>query len=109
MDEKILFERRDIADLERETMPQIRQANPLKEIELLIEALSPNETSYARRHEISGFIERVLRQGDKLGDGFHLFGSGSFTSRTYLPASDIDLVLVTNDEKDGNSMEIRNI
>ena len=90
-------------------MPQIRQANPLKEIELLIEALSPNETSYARRHEISGFIERVLRQGDKLGDGFHLFGSGSFTSRTYLPASDIDLVLVTKDEKDGNSMEMENI
>lgn len=90
-------------------MSQIQLANPLREIELLLEALAPNEPSYARRGEISGFIDRVLRQGGKMGDGYQLFGSGSFTSRTYLPASDIDLVLVTRDGGEGNNKEMENI
>lgn len=86
---------------------QIPQAFPLQELDLLLEALSPNEPSYARRHEISGFIERVLRQGGKIGEGCRLFGSGSFTSRTYLPASDIDLVLITGrDDEDDSSIDI---
>ena len=43
-----------------------------------------------------GFIENVLKQGGEKGFS-ELLGSGSFCSRTYLPASDIDLVLLTGD------------
>ena len=72
-------------------------AGPLRETELLLQSLVPSSRSNRRRRDIMGFIENVLRQGSGQVSNLKLLGSGSFFSRTYLPASDIDLVLSTND------------
>ena len=67
--------------------------DPLDEVDLLVTALSPSYESNERRQAICNFVESVVQ---KLLPGIRLLGSGSFTSRTYLPASDIDLVLFTS-------------
>ena len=62
------------------------------EVEKLIANVSPLDMSNSRRQEIVAFIEAVLRR--ELPE-FSLMGSGSSSSRTYLPVSDLDLVLLT--------------
>lgn len=64
----------------------------MEEVDELIQRCSPLETSNRRRQDIVSFIEVVLR---KLIPDLCLLGSGSNASRTYLPVSDIDLVLLT--------------
>ena len=65
----------------------------IESTDLLIQALQPSPTSNEKRKQICNFVEGVVQ---KLQPGIRLLGSGSYTSRTYLPASDIDLVLFTS-------------
>ena len=66
-------------------------------MEHLIKYISPLAVSNARRQEIVTFVEAVLRR--ELPE-FSLMGSGSSSSRTYLPVSDLDLVLLTTSGED---------
>jgi len=66
---------------------------PHEQVDVLLQALRPSESSNERRKAICSFVEGVVQA---LLPGARLMGSGSYTSRTYLPTSDIDLVLFTS-------------
>lgn len=66
-------------------------SSPESECDVLIHRLAPCQISNTYRGKMVRFIEEALRQAG-LVDA-RLQGSGSNTSRTYLPLSDIDLVI----------------
>jgi DNA polymerase sigma len=60
--------------------------------DLLLQSIMPTVESFNRRKEVNLFVNDIIRK--KLhGD---LFGVGSYCLMTYLPESDIDLVLITD-------------
>jgi len=65
--------------------------NEFREVDALVGRVSPCGASSVRRTEIVDFLQGVI--GRMVSD-LRLLGSGSSTSRTYLPVSDIDLVLL---------------
>ena len=64
----------------------------IDEIDVLINILKPCEPSNKRRFEVTKFMESIICA---TLPGAQLFNSGSTMARTYLPASDVDLVLFT--------------
>ena len=68
-----------------------------QELDILIESLKPSDKSNQRRQEVCTFVEVVIRK--LLPDGVRLVQTGSFPCRTYLPGSDIDLVLFINEQE----------
>lgn len=62
------------------------------QLDLLIHAFQPTASSNSYRNQVSKFIERTIQS--RLHQT-QIVGSGSYTSRTYLPESDIDLVLIS--------------
>jgi len=75
------------------------------ECDELLRSFAPTEVSNKRRKQIHDFAVDVIRR--KL-PCVNVFGVGSSALKTYLPESDVDLVLLTDDE-DPNSDELRNI
>ena len=78
------------------------------EIDKLIERICPNSKANFRRAEICSFIEQIISRNVKsssgsgaadphedVGESSHILGSGSYTLRSYLPESDLDLVVLT--------------
>ena len=61
------------------------------QLDLLIHAFQPTSSSNSYRNQVSKFIESTIQSRLQQTQ---IVGSGSYTSRTYLPESDIDLVLI---------------
>jgi hypothetical protein len=86
-------------------MKAIDQSVFEEEIDHLIVSLGPNEVSDSRRNEIFKFIESIITPSIS---GSCLLGSGSFTLKTFLAESDIDLVVLTESIDDRNILKIFN-
>lgn len=72
------------------------------ECNTLLQACVPTAASHARRREIHEFVADIIRKS--LPDGI-LFGVGSSSLSTYLPESDIDVVLILNQQTSSLSTE----
>ena len=79
----------------------------MEEIDTLIRHFQPEKFSVGRRSEIIEFLDKVLRRDELRGS--RLLGSGSSSSRTYLPVSDVDLVLATEDAVQGEHSSMDHI
>lgn len=64
--------------------------------DILLKSYAPTELSNKKRKEIHEFAVDVIRR--KL-PGVNVFGVGSSALKTYLPESDVDLVLLTDDHE----------
>lgn len=72
------------------------------ECNLLLQSCIPTAASCARRKEIHEYVADIIRKSLPYGI---LFGVGSSSLSTYLPESDIDLVLILNQHTGPSSTE----
>ena len=71
-----------------------------KECDLLLRSCMPTGASRARRKEIKEFLADIIRKNLPEGS---LFGVGSSSLSTYLPESDIDVVLLVSQYSSSSS------
>ena len=74
--------------------------------DLLLKSFEPTDLSNKKRKEIHEFTVDVIRR--KL-PSVNVFGVGSSALKTYLPESDVDLVLLTDENDSDGSDVLRNI
>ena len=74
--------------------------------DILLKSFAPTELSNKKRKDIHEFAVDVIRR--KL-PSINVFGVGSSALKTYLPESDVDLVLLTDDNDPESSDVLRNI